>query len=259
LAGGAAGKIPYQTGSGATSFTAAGTSGQVLTSAGTGTPTWQTAGAASTVSGGAAGEVLYQSAVGTTAFTAVGTSGQVLTSAGAGTPTWSTPNSTAASGNFTIAGDLAINGTSPTQQIQINPNLIAGTFTSQPYASNFYYQQGWNGIVEDGSPVVVIIPLPQFTGALFKARLITNDALDFVGDGIEVMAQFYSNSINVITQRGSTTTLFNQGAGKTTLTVTAPGAGPNPQGVYFTITSTEASNGLTFVLWIEWLVAKDGT
>lgn len=40
LSGGSAGVIPYQTGSGATSFTAAGTSGQVLTSAGTGTPTW---------------------------------------------------------------------------------------------------------------------------------------------------------------------------------------------------------------------------
>jgi hypothetical protein len=42
LSGGSAGVVPYQTGSGATSFTAAGTSGQVLTSAGTGTPTWAT-------------------------------------------------------------------------------------------------------------------------------------------------------------------------------------------------------------------------
>lgn len=42
LSGGAAGKIPFQTGSSTTSFTAAGTTGQVLTSAGTGTPTWST-------------------------------------------------------------------------------------------------------------------------------------------------------------------------------------------------------------------------
>jgi hypothetical protein len=42
LASGSAGVIPFQTGSGATSFTSAGTSGQVLTSAGTGTPTWST-------------------------------------------------------------------------------------------------------------------------------------------------------------------------------------------------------------------------
>lgn len=40
LAGGIASQIPYQTGAGATSFIANGTAGQVLTSAGTGTPTW---------------------------------------------------------------------------------------------------------------------------------------------------------------------------------------------------------------------------
>jgi len=42
IAGGSAGVIPYQTASSTTSFTAAGTTGQVLTSAGTGTPTWTT-------------------------------------------------------------------------------------------------------------------------------------------------------------------------------------------------------------------------
>jgi hypothetical protein len=42
IAGGAAGEIPFQTGSGATSFSAVGTAGQVLTSQGTGTPTWTT-------------------------------------------------------------------------------------------------------------------------------------------------------------------------------------------------------------------------
>ena len=43
LAGGAAGQLPYQTGIGATSFSAAGTTGQVLRSGGTGAPTWSTA------------------------------------------------------------------------------------------------------------------------------------------------------------------------------------------------------------------------
>ena len=42
LAGGAASQIPYQTGSGATSFIANGTSGQVLTSNGASVPTWST-------------------------------------------------------------------------------------------------------------------------------------------------------------------------------------------------------------------------
>ena len=43
LAGGIASQIPYQTGAGATSFIANGTSGQVLTSNGTSAPSWQTA------------------------------------------------------------------------------------------------------------------------------------------------------------------------------------------------------------------------
>jgi hypothetical protein len=40
ITGGAASQIPYQTGSGATSFIANGTAGQVLTSAGSSVPTW---------------------------------------------------------------------------------------------------------------------------------------------------------------------------------------------------------------------------
>jgi hypothetical protein len=47
LAGGAASQIPYQTGSGATSFIANGTSGQILTSNGASAPSWQTSTAAS--------------------------------------------------------------------------------------------------------------------------------------------------------------------------------------------------------------------
>lgn len=49
LAGGGAGYIPYQSGSGTTSFVSPGTSGQVLTSNGTSTPTWTTPTAYATV------------------------------------------------------------------------------------------------------------------------------------------------------------------------------------------------------------------
>lgn len=90
-------------------FTAAGTSGQVLTSAGTGTPTWSaqsalsvgsatTATTATNVAGGVAGAVPYQTAPGVTNFTAVGTAGQILASNGAAAPTWTTP---AAGGDVT--------------------------------------------------------------------------------------------------------------------------------------------------------------
>ena len=44
VAGGSAGNVHYQTGSGATGFVTNGTSGQVLTSAGAGAPTWSAAG-----------------------------------------------------------------------------------------------------------------------------------------------------------------------------------------------------------------------
>ena len=49
LAGGAAGYIPYQSASSTTSFLSAGTSGQVLTSGGTGAPTWSAPTAVTTV------------------------------------------------------------------------------------------------------------------------------------------------------------------------------------------------------------------
>ena len=42
IAGGSAGQIPYQTGSGQTSLTTTGVSGQVLQSAGSGAPVWGT-------------------------------------------------------------------------------------------------------------------------------------------------------------------------------------------------------------------------
>jgi hypothetical protein len=85
--------------------TSAGTSGQVLTSAGSSVPTWTSqsalsVGSATTASsattstnlaGGSNGTIPYQSASGTTQMLAVGTAGQVLQTNGAGAPTWVTP------------------------------------------------------------------------------------------------------------------------------------------------------------------------
>ncbi len=69
LAGGIASQIPYQTGAGATAFIANGTSGQVLTSAGTGTPTW------STPSSGALALISTQTASSSTTLSWTGLSG----------------------------------------------------------------------------------------------------------------------------------------------------------------------------------------
>ena len=67
-----------------------GTSGQVLTSGGTGAPpTWSSAVTTATnLAGGIASQIPYQSSAGTTAFIANGTAGQILTSNGTSAPSF---------------------------------------------------------------------------------------------------------------------------------------------------------------------------
>ena len=97
LAGGGANRIPYQTGSGATSFLAAGTSGLVLLSQGSSSaPTWGSAGVSAGGTGstsvGAAGTIAYSTGSVYSFTASAGSSGQVLTSqGGSSAPTWSTP------------------------------------------------------------------------------------------------------------------------------------------------------------------------
>ena len=112
VAGGAAGSLPYQTGSGATSMLSLGTSGYVLT-AGASAPTYvaqstlsvgsaSTATTATNLANGVAGAVPWQSGAGATGFTAAGTSGQVLQSNGTSVPTWVTPSAA-----VTVSDDTA--------------------------------------------------------------------------------------------------------------------------------------------------------
>ncbi len=103
LAGGVAGAVHYQSAAGTTGFTAAGTSGQVLISGGTGAPTWTNASTltvstatTSTNLAGAAWAIPYQSALNTTAMLAAGTAGQVLTSNGSAAPSWQAVSATTA-------------------------------------------------------------------------------------------------------------------------------------------------------------------
>lgn len=93
LSSGTAGQIPYQTAPGLTAFAGPGSTGQYLTSNGTGAPTYTTlvtAPTANSIAAGAANQVLYQSASSTTAFAGPGTSGQILTANGSGVPTFQT-------------------------------------------------------------------------------------------------------------------------------------------------------------------------
>ena len=116
IAAGAAGSLPYQTGSGTTSMLSLGTSGYVLT-AGASAPTYvaqstlsvgsaSTATTSTNLAGGVAGAVPWQSAAGATGFTAAGTTGQVLQSNGTSVPTWVTPTAYA-----TITDDTTTSST----------------------------------------------------------------------------------------------------------------------------------------------------
>lgn len=126
LAGGLSGKVPYQISAGRTGFTAAGSVGEILTSGGTGSPTWKSAstifGGAANLSGGTAMSIVYQSSAGATAFLAAGTDGQVLQTHGTGSvPTWT---SVSAITGVTTATNLA-NGAAGSIPIQSAPGITA--------------------------------------------------------------------------------------------------------------------------------------
>lgn len=107
VAGGALGSVPYQTGSGATTFLALGTTNNVLT-AGVAGPQYVaqstlsvgSATTATNIAGGVTGAVPYQTSAGTTTLLAPGSNGYVLTMA-SGIPSW------AAAGTATTATNLA--------------------------------------------------------------------------------------------------------------------------------------------------------
>ena len=95
IAGGATGSLPYQSGAGATTFLALGTTNYVLT-AGASAPQYVaqstlavgTATTATNIAGGIASQLVYQTGAGSTGFIANGTAGQVLTSNGTSVPSW---------------------------------------------------------------------------------------------------------------------------------------------------------------------------
>ena len=73
LVGGNSGYVPYQSAASTTAFVSAGTTGQVFTSGGTGSPTWTSqsalsVGTATNIAGGSANQIHYQSSAGVTSF-----------------------------------------------------------------------------------------------------------------------------------------------------------------------------------------------
>jgi len=135
LAGGAAGSVPYQTGSGATTFLGLGTSTYLMT-AGASAPQWTdpasvtvgtatnatSASTATNLAGGGAGQLPYQSALNTTSFLAAGVAGQVLQSNGSSAPSWVTPAAYA-----TVTDDTTTNAT----YYPLLANATAGNLTTE--------------------------------------------------------------------------------------------------------------------------------
>ena len=161
LAGGAAGSVPYQTGSGATTFLGLGTSTYIMT-AGASAPAWTdpasitvgnatsatSATTATNLAGGAAASIPYQSASGTTAFltSGAGDANKVLQSNGTSPPSWVTPvayatvtDDTTTNATFyplfanQTAGNLTTEFTSSTK-LQYNPST--GVLTSTGFSGS---------------------------------------------------------------------------------------------------------------------------
>jgi len=137
LAGGAGGSIPYQTGSGATTFLAAGTNGQYLTLSG-GVPTWANITTVSSFSGGTTG--LTPNTATTGAITLAGTLAVanggtgVTTSSGASSVVLRDANvNTSANDFYEGFTNVAAAGTTTTLTAASTPNFVVTGSGGQTY------------------------------------------------------------------------------------------------------------------------------
>lgn len=153
IAGGAAGSVPYNSGSGTTTFLALGTTNYVLT-AGASAPQYvaqstlsvgsaTTATTATNVAGGAAGSLVYQTGAGATSTLALGTTNYVLT-AGASAPqyvaqsTLSVGSATSATNttNIAVTDDTTTNATMYPVWVTANTGNLPAKVTSTKLSFN---------------------------------------------------------------------------------------------------------------------------
>jgi hypothetical protein len=138
LLNGAAGQVPWQSAANTTGFVSAGTSGQVFTSGGSGTPTWTsqsalsvgTATTATNLAGGSLGTVPYQSSAGATSMLAVGTSGMALLSNGAAAPSWGYPAASMGMPQSIVAVPATSGASTLLPSTSVNLNLTSQNVTS---------------------------------------------------------------------------------------------------------------------------------
>jgi hypothetical protein len=155
LAGGGAGYVPYQSGSGTTSFLSAGTIGQVLTSNGTSAPTWTTPAGSVTVSDdtttNATRYILFSSVTSGSITTEYVSSTKLQYNPSTGAFTASSFNG-AGTGLTGTASSLSIGGNAATATSATTAtNLAGGANGSVPYqtgsGATTFLAAGTNGYV----------------------------------------------------------------------------------------------------------------
>lgn len=159
VTGGAAGSLVYQSGAGATTTLAMGTTNQSLIATTGGNPSWGTpvlATKATNIASGAAGQVPYQSAADTTAFTSAGANGQMLVMGASNVPTWAPRGF----GNIVVLTS-GTSWTVPTGVTQAKVTVIGGGGGSAGTSGGGDYGSGgaaggisikvWTGLTPGGS------------------------------------------------------------------------------------------------------------
>lgn len=148
IASGTLGAIPYQLGSGSTTFLSLGVTNNVLT-AGIAGPQFVaqstlSVGASTNLVGGSAGSVPYQTGAGTTAFVSPGTTGFVLTSNGTGAPTWTAGSSVSLASNNTWTGTQSFVGstTAVAEKLRNASEIINLVGTAIPSSATVFVSNG---------------------------------------------------------------------------------------------------------------------
>ena len=253
LSGGAAGSVPYQSGSGATSFLAAGTSGQVLSTNGASAPTWIGPTTFLDNITTTQGSLIYRNAVGWVNL-GPGTSGQVLQTGGAGAnPSWlnqssiaagSATTATTATTSTNLAGGAA--GNIPYQSGAGATSFVSAGTSGQVLTSNGSSAPTWTTptayatVTDDTTTASVRYPLfAAATAGTLSTEYVSSTKLQYVPSTGVLSATSFSGA-----GTGLTGTASGLSIGGTALNVTG---------------TVAASNGGTGVTTLSGLAYGNGT
>jgi hypothetical protein len=194
IANGAAGEVVYQTGAGATGFTAAGTSGQPLLSGGSGSPTWGTLGASyggTGVANNSANTITFSGNYGLT-LTLSGTTSLTL-------PTSGTLSTVALSGTNTWTGTQTFNGSSSTFGATLldsdeTVNVVASAPSS---TTNFYIQSGSVQYYTSNAANNWTLNIAFSSGTSLNTALSTGQSVTFTLITTQGSTAYYNSAVTI--------------------------------------------------------------